>query len=408
MASVSLASVSKVFPGGVTAVQDLDLNIQDREFVVLLGPSGCGKSTTLRLIAGLEEVSAGEIRIGERRVNDVAPKDRNIAMVFQNYALYPHMSVYKNMAFGLQLRYGGGWLARSWRRLTNPAEAARQAAGRRGIAAQVRETASVLGIEHLLDRMPRQLSGGERQRVALGRAMVRQPAVFLLDEPLSNLDAKLRLETRRELKQLHRRLEATMIHVTHDQTEALTLGERIAVLDGGRLQQIGTPWEVYERPKNMFVAGFIGTPPMNLVAGRIERQDGRCQFVGGGITLAISDAHREVLQTSKEQKNEVVLGVRPEDVLPVDPAAATAPVARGQVALVESVGDAALVHVEIAAASGDGKNSTSAVVLRTGPRVPLQTGDGVALAIDPRRIHLFDAETHDNLTLAAAHQEPEN
>ena len=234
MARVDLEGVSRVFPGGVVAVDNLNLTVKDQELLVLVGPSGCGKSTTLRMIAGLEEVTAGEIRIGGRSVNDTPPKDRDIAMVFQNYALYPHMTVYKNMAFGLQLRYGVSWFKQALYRIARPAEAARLAQRRLEIDERVRQAAATLGIDKLLERMPRQLSGGEQQRVALGRAIVRQPAAFLFDEPLSNLDAKLRAETRRELKQLHGRLKATMIYVTHDQVEALTLGDRVAVMDRGK------------------------------------------------------------------------------------------------------------------------------------------------------------------------------
>jgi len=233
MARVSLEGVSKVFPNGERAVDSLDLEIHDREFLVLVGPSGCGKTTTLRMIAGLEAPSSGKIAIGDRIVNDVAPKDRDIAMVFQNYALYPHMSVYKNMSFGLELRFGGGLLARLLRRLFKPTKAAQLESRRKTIKDRVRQAAELLGIEHLLGRMPRQLSGGERQRVALGRAIVREPAAFLFDEPLSNLDAKLRVEMRRELKRLHRELNATIVHVTHDQVEALTLGQRVVVMSDG-------------------------------------------------------------------------------------------------------------------------------------------------------------------------------
>ena len=290
MASVSFQDVSKAFSDDVLAVDCLDLEIADREFLVLLGPSGCGKSTTLRLIAGLEECTTGEIRIDGHVVNRVPPKDRDIAMVFQNYALYPHMSVYKNLAFGLTLRHGGGWLARTWLRLTNTTEANLLAEKRNGIRRQVQETAKALRIEHLLDRMPRQLSGGERQRVALGRAMVRQPAVFLFDEPLSNLDAKLRLETRRELKQLHQRLQTTMIYVTHDQTEALTLGQRIAVMRDGRLQQLGTPTEIYDQPRNLFVAGFVGSPPMNLIAGEMRRRGECVEFCNDHVSISVPGA----------------------------------------------------------------------------------------------------------------------
>jgi len=286
MAGVVLAGVSRVYPGGFQAVQHLDLEVRDKEFLVLVGPSGCGKSTTLRMIAGLEEASGGEIRIGGRVVNDVAPKDRDIAMVFQNYALYPHMSVYRNMSFGLELRYGSGWLQRAWRRLFQPARAAELSVARSGIDQQVRSAAKMLGIEPLLERMPRQLSGGERQRVAVGRAIVRQPAAFLFDEPLSNLDARLRVDMRRELRQLHRRLQATIVYVTHDQVEALTLGDRVAVMDQGAIHQIGSPMEVYDHPKDRFVAGFIGSPPMNFLEGRIK-DEGSLRYGTSGWAVSL-------------------------------------------------------------------------------------------------------------------------
>ena len=382
MASVALEGVVKTFPGEVTAVSQLDLAVRDREFLVLLGPSGCGKSTTLRLIAGLEEITSGRILIGDRVMNDVAPKDRDIAMVFQNYALYPHMTVYKNMAFGLQLRYGENWFGRFYRRLKDPVEADRMAAKRRGIRTQVQETARALGIEHLLDRMPRQLSGGERQRVALGRAIVRHPAVFLFDEPLSNLDAKLRLETRRELKQLHHRLQATMIYVTHDQTEALTLGQRIAVMHQGELQQLGTPREVYDRPSNQFVAGFIGSPPMNLTDGTLTATETGVEFRGGGLHVALPASGLSGLQVGEQRK--VVFGVRPEDVRPAT--AAQSIVARSMVTMVEMVGDASYVSTSMAADAGHEQS----FVYRTDPTTSVIQGDQVELALNNDRLHFFD------------------
>ena len=268
MAQVTLQNISKVFPGGVRAVDGIDLLIADREFVVLVGPSGCGKSTTLRMIAGLEEISSGIIRIGERVVNDVPPKDRDIAMVFQNYALYPHMTVYKNMAFGLKLR----------------------GMPKAQIKQRVGEAAKILEIEHLLGRKPKELSGGQRQRVAVGRAIVREPAAFLFDEPLSNLDAKLRVTTRAELKRLHQRLRTTTIYVTHDQEEAMTLGDRIVIMKDGRIQQADAPLRTYQSPANRFVAGFIGTPPMNFFDGTVRGGSRGLEFVegrgGGELTLA--------------------------------------------------------------------------------------------------------------------------
>jgi multiple sugar transport system ATP-binding protein len=261
MAIVELNKVSKVFPGGVKAVDSIDLRIADREFIVLVGPSGCGKTTTLRMVAGLEEISEGIIKIGDRVVNDVPPKNRDIAMVFQNYALYPHMTVYKNMAFGLKLR----------------------GMPRAQINKRVSEAAKILEIEHLLDRKPKQLSGGQRQRVAVGRAIVREPAAFLFDEPLSNLDAKLRVTTRAELKRLHQRLRTTTIYVTHDQEEAMTLGDRIVVMKDGVIQQADTPLRTYNQPKNRFVAGFIGMPPMNFFNGAIRNANGRLSFEEGKL-----------------------------------------------------------------------------------------------------------------------------
>src|SRR5438477_9838396 len=261
MAQVHLEQVSKVYPGNVKAVDAVDLAIADREFVVLVGPSGCGKTTTLRMVAGLEEITAGTIRIGERIVNDVPPKDRDIAMVFQNYALYPHMTVYKNMAFGLKLRK----------------------MPKKQIHERVMDAAKILDIVHLLERKPKALSGGQRQRVAVGRAIVREPAAFLFDEPLSNLDAKLRVTTRAELKRLHQRLKTTTIYVTHDQEEAMTLGDRIVVMKDGLIQQADTPLKTYNHPNNRFVAGFIGMPPMNFFDGTLKMQDGQMIFEEGRL-----------------------------------------------------------------------------------------------------------------------------
>jgi len=400
MASVSLVGVSKVFPGGVIAVDNLDLEVRDEEFLVLLGPSGCGKSTTLRLIAGLEEVTGGEIQIGKEVVNQVPPKDRNIAMVFQNYALYPHMTVYKNMAFGLELRYGGNRLHRIWQRLTNPAAAAALAAKRRGIREQVRQTAQVLGIEKLLDRMPRQLSGGERQRVALGRAIVRQPAVFLFDEPLSNLDARLRLETRRELKELHQRMRSTMIYVTHDQTEAMTLGDRVVVMDHGHIRQIGTPTEVYDRPDDRFVAGFVGSPPMNFVTGRVQPEGADLAFVSAGLRVMLPQRWQPALASLVDA--EVVLGVRPEDVT-VTALDVAATQDAGRVVLVEPLGDCSLVHVAIAGSDGETNNYQMHLTSKTTPRVPFQRGDHVRLQVDRGRLHVFDAQSGANLVSDSDH-----
>jgi multiple sugar transport system ATP-binding protein len=404
MAGVVLENVSRVFPGGVTAVDRVSLEVIDKEFLVLVGPSGCGKSTTLRMIAGLEEISSGRITIGARVVNDVPPKDRDIAMVFQNYALYPHMSVYKNLAFGLELRYGGSRLRQMLLRVVWPRKAAEMARRRYGIAEQVRGTAQNLGIEHLLERMPRQLSGGERQRVALGRAIVRQPAAFLFDEPLSNLDAKLRVEMRRELKQLHQRLETTMIFVTHDQVEALTLGQRIAVMDRGALQQLGSPADVYDRPRNQFVAGFIGTPPMNFVTGRLIQSNGSwsLRHAAASISLAgVPDGIEPTDALARIAGRQVTLGVRPEDVSLAGGAPAdSAPPGSlaGRVTLVEPLGDATVVTLAI----GEAQNARESLTLvsKIGPRAAVRPGDRASVLLDSQRVHLFDSATGENLSAA--------
>ncbi|WJH35744.1 sn-glycerol-3-phosphate ABC transporter ATP-binding protein UgpC [Paenibacillus sp. CC-CFT747] len=293
MAGVRLNHIVKTYPGAEEAtVKDFHLDIKDKEFLVLVGASGCGKSTTLRMIAGLEEITEGELYIGDRLVNDVAPKDRDIAMVFQSYALYPHMNVYQNMAFGLKLRKFK----------------------KADIDARVRAAAKILDIEHLLDRKPKALSGGQRQRVALGRAIVREPQVFLMDEPLSNLDAKLRVAMRAEISKLHKRLETTIIYVTHDQTEAMTMGQRIVVMDKGIIQQAATPEEIYNHPVNMFVAGFIGSPSMNFVSGSMTDQGGSLYFKAEGVNVEIPQGKAAVLRDKGYVGKEVVLGIRPEDL----------------------------------------------------------------------------------------------
>lgn len=296
---------------GGFGVEGLSLHVADREFLVLVGPSGCGKSTTLRLIAGLETLTSGSILIGGREVNGMAPAERDIAMVFQNYALYPHMTVYDNLAFGLRLRYGGGFGARLLRRLVDPRRAAELAAQRRGIEQRVRQAAERLGILHLLDRKPHELSGGERQRVALGRAIVRNPAAFLFDEPLSNLDAKLRQQMRVELKQLHQSLAATTIYVTHDQVEAMTLGQRVAVMDRGRLQQVGTPEEIYDAPANLFVARFFGSTPINLLPGELVGSGSEVEFVSGLCRWSLGP---ERSAGCRHWPRQVTLGLRGEDL----------------------------------------------------------------------------------------------
>ncbi len=365
MASVTLAGIAKTYEdrsGRHVAVHPIDLAIRDGEFVVLVGPSGCGKTTTLRMIAGLESASAGELKIGDQVVTDFPPKERDVAMVFQNYALYPHMNVYENLSFALRLR----GLARP------------------DIDRRVREAAGLLGLERLLDRKPRQLSGGERQRVALGRALVRHPQVFLFDEPLSNLDAKLRVQMRREIARLHRELKATMIYVTHDQVEAMTLGERIVVLNAGRVQQVASPRMLYEKPANTFVASFIGSPAMNLLQGELtDGANPAFQAAGGAFTLPLG------APLAGRANAKVVLGVRPEEIRlgEGEPGSAESTVAC-RVDLVELLGGEVLIH-----ASRDEHELTARVA--AGP-VP-QAGDEIALTVPPAAIHLFDGETGQRL-----------
>jgi len=366
MSSVSLRHVYRKF-GDVIAVNDVNIDILDKEFLVLVGPSGCGKSTTLRLIAGLEEISAGEILIGERVVNDVPPKDRDIAMVFQSYALYPHMNVYDNLAFGLR------------RRKTPKADVDRR----------VRATAASLGIENLLSRKPKQLSGGQRQRVAVGRAIVREPKVFLMDEPLSNLDAKLRVETRAYLIKLHQRLQTTVVYVTHDQTEAMTMGTRIAVMKDGFLQQLAAPQEVYDHPANIFVAGFIGSPAMNFFDARLVSEGDGMYADTGVFRIRLTPEKREkVLQRDAQ---EVILGIRPEDIhdrsLLSD--AVSTDVATVNVEVVEHMGSELYVYF-IA-----GKNQ---FVARLDPRSRASTGQPMEVLFDASHVHLFDKNSQGCIT----------
>ena len=290
MAKVSIQNVSKVYDGGVKAVKDISLEIKDQEFMVLVGPSGCGKSTTLRMVAGLEEISNGEIYIGDRKVNNVPPKDRDIAMVFQNYALYPHKTVYDNLAFGLKLRKFP----------------------KADIQKRVSEAADILGIHDYLERKPKALSGGQRQRVAVGRAIVRKPAVFLFDEPLSNLDAKMRVQMRTEISKLHHKLSTTMIYVTHDQIEAMTMGDRICVMKDGVIQQCDTPLNIYDNPANVFVAGFIGTPPMNCIKGDLVPENGGLYFKTPTLSIRTPDAWKSKIESYTNKK--VIFGIRPEDI----------------------------------------------------------------------------------------------
>jgi multiple sugar transport system ATP-binding protein len=387
MGSVSLSGVTKVFPGGARGVHDLSLSIEDGELMVLVGPSGCGKSTTLRMTAGLEEVTAGEIRIGDRVVNSLDPRQRDVAMVFQNYALYPHMSVFENMAFPLRARR----LARA------------------EIRSRVERTAKLLELEGLLERKPRALSGGQRQRVAMGRAIVREPQVFLMDEPLSNLDAKLRTQMRTEIAHLQRELGVTTMYVTHDQVEAMTMGGRIAVLRGGVLQQLGRPQQVYDQPDNLFVAAFIGSPVMNLLRGTIDRDGDTLQCVLGAERLPLAGTNGSAPVLASHLGAEVAVGVRPEHL--GDPAQGPSgrPRLRGRVTLVEALGPEQLVHVEIDAtpvAAGDAPDvdATAAdgsrvatgralVTARFDAHARVVPGDLIEIAVRTERLHLFDLAT---------------
>jgi multiple sugar transport system ATP-binding protein len=362
MADVALTNVKKSF-GDVMVIEDLSLDINDEEFLVLVGPSGCGKSTALRMIAGLEEITDGTISIGNRKVNDLPPKERDVAMVFQSYALYPHMSVRENLDFGLRLR-------------KTP---------RTEIDQLVAEASEILGITELLDRRPKQLSGGQRQRVAVGRAIVRKPSVFLFDEPLSNLDAKLRVQMRAEISKLQRRLKTTTVYVTHDQVEAMTMGDRIAILKDGDLQQVGSPLDVYEKPTNVFVAGFIGTPPMNLLAARVG--DGGATLVGDGFRLPVP----ERIRSAAEDGRKVVAGIRPEHLLPQAEAAAagdSAPI-KTQVEVVEPLGHENIVH---------GRIGDEFITATLDPHLSPKVGEEAELLVSLDGLHLFDAGTEERLT----------
>ena len=369
MASLSLTNVCKVYPNGFEAVKDFNLEVEDQEFIIFVGPSGCGKSTTLRMIAGLEEISSGELKIDGRVVNDVEPKDRDIAMVFQNYALYPHMTVFDNMAFGLKLRK----------------------VPKDEIKKKVEEAAKILDLEKLLDRKPKALSGGQRQRVAMGRAIVRNPKVFLMDEPLSNLDAKLRVQMRSEIASLHNRLKATIIYGTHDQTEAMTLGTRIVVLKDGVIMQVDSPQKLYNEPNNLFVAGFIGSPQMNFI-------DAVCKVEGERVTLNFEKTS-VVLPPAKAKKlidggyngKTVVMGIRPEDIgdSQIEIEAHKDTVFETDVTGYELLGSEVLLYFNVA-----GTAMTAKVDSRTTARM----GDHITLAIDPEKIHCFDKETELTIT----------
>jgi len=383
MSQITIERVTKEFPGGVRAVDEVTLAVESGEFLVLVGPSGCGKSTLLRMIAGLEEVSAGRILIGDRDVTNLAPRDRDVAMVFQNYALYPHLTVERNLAYGLRVRH-------------KPKEE---------IERRVAEVARMLGLEELLQRRPRALSGGQRQRVAMGRAIVREPQAFLMDEPLSNLDAKLRVDMRTQLARLHAELGVTTVYVTHDQVEAMTLGSRVAVMRDGTLQQLATPQEIYRRPTNLFVAAFIGSPAMNLVDAQIA--DGHVTFAGQRIALP----------RARPAGGSVVLGIRPQDLRPAERADPSLPTMTITPSLVEELGSAKHVVFAVDAPAVESRSvretvndADSAVLLATDNRAhftaevgadePVRTGEPWRLAFEPERFHFFDAATGERLTLS--------
>jgi multiple sugar transport system ATP-binding protein len=366
MAQVSLKNVSKIYGNGIKVVNGINLGIENKEFMVLVGPSGCGKSTTLRMIAGLEEISSGDIYIGNKMVNDVPAKDRDIAMVFQSYALYPHMTVFENMAFGLKLR-------------RYP---------RTEIVQRVNEAAGILGIKRLLNRRPRELSGGERQRVALGRAIVRKPMVFLFDEPLSNLDAKLRVQMRTEIHKLHTRLQTTIIYVTHDQTEAMTMGDRIAVMKDGIIQQVSGPVDIYDFPKNKFVAGFIGSPPMNFMSGRLLKKNGRIYFDEGKIKVKlVEDMHKNVMPYVDQ---EVIFGIRSEDIydkLFVSDAPAEN-IVRVNCEVVEPMGSEVYLYLNT------GRHT---FIARVGAHDKPQVNQDMDLVFDMSKVHFFDKNTEETI-----------
>ena len=369
MASLSLKHIYKKYPGGVTAVSDFCLDIKDKEFLIFVGPSGCGKSTTLRMIAGLEEISEGELFIGDTLVNDVAPKDRDIAMVFQNYALYPHMTVFENMAFGLKLR-------------KVPKEE---------IKRRVEEAARILDINHLLERKPKALSGGQKQRVALGRAIVRNPKVFLLDEPLSNLDAKLRASMRTELTKIHKKVGTTFIYVTHDQTEAMTMASRIVVMKDGLIQQVDTPQNLYDYPVNTFVAGFIGTPQMNFINARLVKKENDLYVTFGENELKLPPEKANNPALKEYIDHEVVLGLRPECIHDEPMYLSSMPenVIDVDIDVTELMGSEIFLYLRYKGQDED----TGNLIARVSPRSTSRAGDTVKVAVDTSRLHIFDIDT---------------
>ncbi len=363
MAGLVLKNIYKTYDGGVTAVSDFCLDIEDKEFIVLVGPSGCGKSTTLRMIAGLEDISAGELYIDDILVNDVAPKDRDIAMVFQNYALYPHMTVFDNMAFGLKLRKFD----------------------KDEIKRRVEEAAEILGIGYLLERKPKALSGGQRQRVALGRAIVREPKVFLMDEPLSNLDAKLRVQMRTEISKLHHRLATTFIYVTHDQTEAMTMGTRIVVMKDGFIQQVDTPQNLYDKPVNLFVAGFMGSPQMNFINCKVSKKEDGYYLAFAGTEIKLPEG-KVTPELEAYDGKEMTFGIRPENIYD-DQAHITAfpdCVCEANITVTEKMGSETYLYMDIGETS---------CIARVDPRTTAQVGDTIKIAFDMTKAHLFDKET---------------
>ena len=368
MAGLKLKGIKKVYDNGFQAVKDFNLDIEDREFIVFVGPSGCGKSTTLRMIAGLEEISSGELYIDDKLVNDIPPKDRDIAMVFQNYALYPHMTVYENMAFALKLRK------------VSKAE----------IDKKVREAAKILDIEHLLDRKPKALSGGQRQRVAMGRAIVRSPKVFLMDEPLSNLDAKLRVQMRIEISKLYNELNTTFIYVTHDQTEAMTLGTRIVVMQDGVVQQVASPTEIYNHPANLFVAGFIGSPQMNMTYGQTSVENGKQYVKVFDKLMEIPEDKVNVIKEKNAENIDVIVGIRPENIYHTKEELAKPGVVsfNGVVDLMENLGAEIYIHIK-----KDGAN----FIIKSRTVANYKIGDPIEFGFDANKIHIFDKEEQNKI-----------